>query len=650
MSELTADQARFYFKTDAGRFDVLNFEGQEAMSTPYHFSVTLKAPDRSVDPESMIRKRAFLTLITKSTKERHINGIIGRASLEESGHAYTIYRVEIFPLFWILGWSCNSRIFQHMNVPDIISEVLTKAGFSRSDFQMKVNTNYPERPYCLQYRETDLDFISRLASEEGIFFFFRQESEKEVVVFGDGISAHPDCHPEAEATYIPQTEHLSKDDDIIFAFSVHASLHTGKITLNDYNEETPDTQLLFMSAGNMYQDLEWYDHHGGYKDPEYGEALARKHREAASSHGRILCGKGRFRCLCAGHKLKIAGHPDSALNKQYLILSVNHRGTLSQGLHHGEGGAVGLIYESSFRAVPAEVVIRPLRVLKKPYVPIQSAMVVGKAGEEIYTDGQGRVKIQFHWDREGKKDENSSCWVRVSQSWAGAGWGSFYIPRVNQEVLVDFIDGDPDRPVIISSVYNGINMPPYSDSATKSGFKSSTSPGGSGSNELYFDDAKGAEEVYLHGQKNFTLVVENDHTQTVKKNLKQAVKEDKKVEIDKNMEEIVKENKKIEVVKEFEIKVGQDFKEMVTGNATLNVEKNRHIGVKKDFELEADGNVDIKSKDKITIASKKEIVLKAGNACIILKESGDIIIKGSGKITVKSNSDVVIKGSKILGN
>ena len=506
-----ANRARFLFKAAAGKFSVLEFKGEDFLSGPYHFRIRLRADDSGVDPGDLIKTRARLTFLTESGKSRHINGVIGRAAREEAEKNSAIYSVDLYPMFWLLGWRRLSRIFQGMSAPDIIKDVLKKGGFSTSDFMMKLSGDHPVRDYCVQHRETDLDFISRLSGEEGIFFFFSQDENRETLVFGDDISAVPKCEPESSVICRPKTGVLESNQEVLYQCGMDVTVYSGAIVLKDYNYETPAMSLSSMSVSSDHRELEVYDHPGGYMDSGRGETMAKMRRESAGFRARTLKGRGTFRCLASGHKLNVTGGSDPGL---YVVCATTHQGVQTQSRLYREKEEAGITYEATFEAAPAEVPIRPPKLLRKPIVPIQTAVVTGPSGEEIYTDEHGRVKVQFHWDREGEKNEKSSCWIRVSQTWAGAGWGAIHIPRIGQEVIVDFIEGDPDRPIITGRVYNGDNLPPYPNEKTKSGIKSNTTIGGGTFNELLMDDKSGETKVVLssaYGHK----ITEDEKTQTL---------------------------------------------------------------------------------------------------------------------------------------
>jgi len=583
MGDIKSNEARFLFETSLGKFSVLDFSGKESVSMLYRFKIRLVSNDDEIQPEDLIKKQARLIFLTYDKKQREISGIIGQASIEENVSGRLIYSVTLHPFAWLLAFRKQSRIFQNMSVPEIIARIIQDAGFEKNTyFKMELSDQYPSREYCVQHNETDYHFISRISSEEGIFFFFIHNDGNECMVFGDDQKAYPECAPAKEVEYHPVTGTLRSERETLSHCSIDASVYSGKVVLKDYNYENPGMQLQFQSSSSKYQELEIYDHPGGFRESDHGEKLALKRRNALMGRKVKIRGRGTYRCLAAGHKFTVSGHSQKGVNGLNLVLTVNHRGRQSQALVYGEADLEGATYDCSFVAVKAVTRIYADYVIPKPKISLQSGVIVGPSGEEIYTDEHGRVKVQFHWDREGKKDGNSSCWIRVSQAWAGSGWGSMHIPRIGQEVIVDFFEGDPDKPVIIGRVYNGENLPPYPNEKTRSGVKSNSTIGGGGSNEIRFEDKKGEEEFFTHAQKDQNEIVENCMTTTIKA--------DKILLVEKNRTTTVKlENDKLTVekgIREVEVvtgnethKNGADFTHEVMGNFNLKVGGNLTIEV-----------------------------------------------------------------------
>jgi len=378
-----------------------------------------------------------------------------------------------------------------------------------------------------------------------------------------------------------------------------------------------------------------------------------------------VTGTSDVRGLASGYSFTLEDYfRDEMNNKKYLLIEVDHA-VEQQGF--GSGGDVGNSYTNSFTCIPLDTPYRPPRLTPKPVVEgVQTAVVVGPAGEEIYTDKHGRIKVQFHWDREGKGNESSSCWMRVGQIWAGSGWGAMYIPRIGQEVIVDFLEGDPDRPIVIGCVYNAHNTPPYAlpDGKTKSTIKSNSSKGGGGFNEIRFEDKKGNEEIYIHGEKDETIVIENDKVQTVGHDESLSVGNDRSKDVGRDEKISVTRDETISIGRNLKLSVGKDRTESIEENHTetigkdmsLSIEKMRSMKVGKTYQVDiGEDHIEKVKKDyalgakKIILQAQDQIEIKVGDASIIMKKNGDIEIKGK-KIQMKGSGDVIIKGSKIEEN
>src|SRR4029453_17173961 len=382
---------------------------------------------------------------------------------------------------WFLTRTTDCRIFQKKSVPDIVKQLFAEYGLS--DYRFQLTGSYEPREYCVQYRESDYDFIARLLEDEGIFFFFVHENGKHTLVIADAPRAHDPCPVLDRIRFTHEQESLG-DEDVVTTFSKEQGVCAGKVTHTDYCFETPSIDLLASVAGSDSRGLELYDYPACVTKRDRSESLARIRQQEVDAARVVFNGAGYVRSLAAGDK-------ESHLS-----------------------------YQNEFSCIEVATPFRPARTTPRPVMHgVQTAKVVGPAGEEIFVDEYGRVKGQFHWDREGKWDENSSCWIRISQDWAGKNWGIVSIPRIGQEVIVSFLEGDPDQPVITGRVYNAEQMPPYALPAnrTQSGIKSRTSVGGTPDNfnELRFEDKRGAEEIYLHAEKNWTIHVKDGESKTV---------------------------------------------------------------------------------------------------------------------------------------
>lgn len=570
----------YEFSTDShgvGDLRVSRFEAEEQVSHPFWLDVTaLVNKDVTVDETKLVGEGATLTIRPAEQDDRYLHGIIvGVRSWEAGATDYKRYlQLRIVPSLWKLSQTRNSRVFQHKKIPSIVKEVLdggkvTHAwGNKRSGGPDGLSSSYSPRDYVVQYGETDLEFVSRLLEMVGIFYFFEFENGKHTMVLVD---ANASCHDIPGDSKVPFRDDVGvrPQDQFLNDFSSSLEVRPGAVTLRDFDYLKPSVDLTAPAKAKVDANLEIYEYPAGYDDVSAGKSLAKVRLEERRARAQLLAGKGRVSRLSAGSQFELEAHPVQALNAKYLLLAVHHVGTASASPQASGNPSASEAYRCQLEAIPASVPFRPTRRTPQPVIPgPQTAVVVGPKGEEIYTDAHGRIKVQFHWDRTGKNDEGSSCWMRVSQAWAGPGWGALYLPRIGQEVVVDFLDGDPDRPIVIGAVYNGLNAPPYGlpGEKTKSTLKSDVSPGGGGSNELRFEDAKGSEEVYLHAQKDLHLVIENNKDQKVHGNETLAVDKDRTITVGGNQQ--------LSVTKNDSTQVGADQTLAVTGNRTTTVSGN----------------------------------------------------------------------------
>lgn len=591
-------------------------EGTEGISRLFNFELTLVAERHAIEFDKIIGTNVTVAMTLPSGKQRYFNGIISRFVQAVGGGGagvdprFSQYRATMVPWLWLLTRTADSRIFQKMKAPDIIEKIFRDQGFA--DFTLKLEGSYEKRDFCVQYRETDFNFVSRLMEEEGIHYYFEHTNGKHTLIIGDSPSAASPC-PNQQAVRFRMNSGSTYDDDAISSIEKMQEIRPGKYTLNDFNFETPKSSLKAETLSQVHLgpgEREIYDYPGGYGKKAEGDRYSRIRMEEEESAITTIVGAGACRGFSSGFKFTLSGFYRMEMNdKEYLLISVEHHAR--QGVR--EGG--DFKYDNRFSCIPATVPFRPMRTTPKPVVQgAQTAIVVGPSGEEIYVDEHGRVKVQFHWDREGKSNEESSCWVRVSQLWAGSGWGAVFIPRIGHEVIVDFLEGDPDRPIITGTVYNGANKLPYPLPAekTKSTIKTSSSKDGGGFNEIRFEDKKDSEQLFIHGQKNLDLRIKKDALEWIGNERHLIVTKDQleKVEGDKHLT------------------VTGDHNEKVDGTVSLKVgmDQQQKIGMK--LGVDAGQEIHLKAGMNVVIEAGMSITLKAGGGFIVVGPAG-VTISGT---------------------
>jgi type VI secretion system secreted protein VgrG len=569
-----ASRGDFEFEAEghpASDFLVIGFDAEEELSRPFRVDVTVALkPDVEVEPGDILDQPAKLR-IHLAEGERWIHGIVSSVRRWDMGggdHRHQL-QIRVVPRLWVLGQIRRSRIFQGLTTVEVVKKILEDGKVELRD---ALSASYKARDYCVQYAETDLEFVSRLLEEEGIFYFFEQGENEHTLVLADSNSA---CDPVSGEGRIVFREPLARaaEVDSFDSFSAQLEVRPSKVSLRDYDDARPAVDLT-VHADEGNGKLEVYDYPGRYTDTNVGKRFARVRLEEQRAQAATFQGGSACRRLAPGAVVELDEHPLSELNGKYLLTSVRHQGRSPELGRFLEGPALPEAYRSNVRAIRADLPYRPPRLTPQPVVGgPQTAVVVGPSGEEIHTDSVGRVKVHFHWDREGKRDQNASCWVRVSQAWAGSGFGAFYLPRIGHEVIIEFLEGNPDRPLIVGSVYNGLNAPPVAlpTEKTRSTFRTESTPGGGGANELRFEDAKGEEEIRLHAQKDLTIVIENDKAQTVGRNEKLEVGGDRTRTIGGNQSLTVGGNDESSIQQNQLLSVGLNRTTRIAGNDSTEV-------------------------------------------------------------------------------
>jgi type VI secretion system secreted protein VgrG len=683
------------------------FRGTDAISRLFSFELDMISENHGIAFEDIVGRNVTVSIVLPSGEKRYFNGIIsrfaqGRGGGEQGGDPrFSSYRATLVPWLWLLTRTSDSRIFQFLSVPDIVEKILKEN--SLADYRINLRGRYEKRDYCVQYRETDFDFISRLMEEEGIQYFFEHENGKHTLMIADSPQENRPCPEQRSARYQLSGEGWT-EEDVITALEKAQEIRPAKYTLNDFNFEIPNTDLKVNVPGRDRlgpQEREIYDYPGRYARWNEGDRLVRIRMEEEEARITTISGESSCRAFSSGYRFTLTSFYRSDMNnREYLLTSVEHRAS------EAWEGSSGLTYANRFTCIPIDVPFRPSQLTPKPFVRgSQTAIVVGPAGEEIHTDEYGRVKVQFHWDREGNRDDRSSCWIRVGQVWAGAGWGAMYIPRIGHEVIVDFLEGDPDRPIITGRVYHGMNMPPYPlpEEKTKSTIKSNSSMGGGGFNEFRFEDKKGREEIYLHGQKNWTISILNDKNQTIGHDETLKVAKDRTKKVGENQSETVGINKEIAVGANhsetigalMDLTVGASKTETVSINSTETVgamkiltvggvfqisvgaAMNETIGGAKGEEIVgakvvavggvssenvggvksvnaggsishvSGGAISETASGNVSVTAGANFIVNAGGSGVINAGSQLTLKCGGASITLKKSGDIIIKGSNI---
>jgi type VI secretion system secreted protein VgrG len=517
-----ANQPSFTLTLDSrpSEFKVLEFTGKEAISQPYRFDVELVSEHPDLALEDLLHCQAYLAF---NDQGHGVHGQVYSVAQGDSGKRLTRYQISLVPRLAYLRHRINQRIFQHLSVPAIVERILKDHGIQADTFQFSLRGQYPEREYCVQYGESDLAFIERICAEVGIHYHFRHSPDGHLLVFGDDQAVFPRL---AESTLYLQGGGMAADEPVIKQLSVRLQARTSAVTRRDYDFRKPGLSLQACADSQQQPVLEDYRYPGQFSDRDHGRHMARQALERHVADHRLAEGDSDQSALVSGHFLPVHGHPRAQCNDLWLLTQVSHHGRQPQVLEElAQGASDGLQgYSNTFLATPWAVSYRPsLHHEKPPAHGYQSAVVTGPVDSEIHCDEFGRVKVQLIWDRDGEHDEHSSCWLRVVSGWAHERYGAVMIPRVGMEVLVGFIDGDVDKPVVMGCLPNGANPPPLDLPAdkTRSILRSQSSPGGGGYNELRVEDRQGAEEIYLRAQRNWTqhvlhdLHVQVDHERSI---------------------------------------------------------------------------------------------------------------------------------------
>jgi type VI secretion system secreted protein VgrG len=597
--------------------DVLLFNrmhGAEELSRISEFSIDALSKRGDISLDEILAKNVTIKVELPDDKVRHFNGFVTRFAQVGMHGRHHLYRATVRPWLWFLTRTADCRIFQDMMATDIIKKVFQDHPIA--DFELKTTLSFPKREYCVQYRETDYNFVSRLMEEEGMYFFFKYKEGKNTLVIADAYSAHQTFEGYGEIPFV-EVERTSRiEKEYIHEWDFTREVQPGKYVIDDFDFKKPAVDLEVKrneKRSHDHADEEIYDFPGNYLTTGDGNQLVKVRLEELQARFEVARGRTNARGVCVGSLFKLTGQPRKDQNKEYLVLSAEYDMEYSE---YESMESAGAEFGCRFRVMESKQPFRAQRLTPEPIVQgPQTAVVVGPKGEEIYTDKYGRVKVQFHWDRYGKSDENSSCWIRVAHPWAGKNWGMVAIPRIGQEVIVDFLDGNPSYPMIIGRVYNADQMPPYDLPAnkTQTGAKSRSSMNGTASNfnEIRFEDKKGEEQVYIHAEKNQDNIVENDETTDVGHDRTEKVGNNEKITIGVDRTENVGSNETIAI--------GANRTETVGANESITIGANRTktVGANETATVAVQRTHTVGANETIAIGAAQEVAIGAFQAVAV---------------------------------
>ncbi|MGL4924681.1 type VI secretion system tip protein TssI/VgrG [Aeromonas sp. 30P] len=602
-------------------FVVASFQLDEGLNRPFNLQLEVASSQPDVDFGAVLDQPCELMVWYNGELQRRVCGVVSEFAQGDSGFRRTRYSLQVKPALWRLGLRQNSRIFQAQKPDEILSILLQEHGIT--DYAFALKNEHAQREYCVQYRETGLDFLNRLAAEEGLFYFHEFEAGKHRIVFADdaaALAAGPSLFFNLGNRSLEQGPYVRQ-------FHYRESVRPSDVELKDYSFKTPAYGLSHKKQGaeleHQRDTYQHFDYPGRYKLDPSGKAFAQHRLDALRNDAVAGSGKSNSAALLPGQHFSLTEHPNGSLNTDWQIVHIRHTGEQPQALEE-EGGSGPTVYHNEFGVVKASTTWRArVGSPEAPYKPMvdgpQIAIVVGPEGEEIYCDEHGRVKLQFPWDRYGSSNDQSSCWVRVSQGWAGGQYGMMAIPRIGHEVIVSFLEGDPDQPIVTGRTYHATNRPPYELPAnkTRTVLRTETHKG-EGFNELRFEDQAGQEEIYIHGQKDLNVLIENDAAW--------HIKHDQHTDIDNERVTRIKANDHLTVEGEKRDQIKADY--------SLTVDASMHQKLGQSWLTQAGQEVHVKAGAKVVLEAGSEITVKVGG-CFIKVDGGGVTLVGP---TIKMNS------------
>lgn len=549
---------------------LVTVECEEGISEDFEIRLEVVSQREDLDFDQAIATHMTVKVVTNNGDKRYFDGLLTDAWWLGHRDSYYVYRLTLRPWFWLLTKNANCRIFKDKSAPDIISEVLGEHDFA--DHRKTLTESYDPIHYCVQYRESDYDFCCRLMEEFGISYFFEHKDGKHTMILSDGKSSYSPIEGDPDIAFIPLGGDSQRDEEHLYHWIPGRKFRTGKFAMNDYDFEKPSASLeADREAGAAYRagDLEHYDYPGRYVEKDKGTKFSKIRLEAEQAADRRIETAGEVPRLFAGGLFTLKDHSHDPQNREYLVVRASHR-MITEEYRTGAGGPQEEAYSGTYDVLSTDIPFRTPAHTPKPRIPgPQTAKVVGQG--EIDVDEYGQIMVEFHWDR----DKTQSRRVRVAQVWSGQNWGGIIIPRVDQEVIVQFLEGDPDQPIVIGTVYNAENMPPYSlpGDKNKAGLKSDSTVGGGGYNEWVFDDTKGQELIGVHAQKDLDTVVENNETRQVINNRTTTIGVDETLTVGNNRDMTIGVNETLTVGMNRDTTIGMNRTE------TVGMNTNETIGV-----------------------------------------------------------------------
>jgi type VI secretion system secreted protein VgrG len=641
-----------------------SFTGEEALSTPFLFTLELICENASLDFTQVLGQGVTVSLELEEGGPQYFHGICTRFMQGITDEGVTRYTAELRPWLWMLTLASDCKVFQNQSVPQIVTTIFQALGFTTSDYKSSLSGSYTALEYCVQYRESTFDFVSRLLEGAGISYFFQHASGSHTLVLADASTTYAALTWPTSVTYAGSDYGDDMEDEVVNCL-LSGVVTTGTVQVDDFNFTTPATNLTASATATapsyaVASTMEQYDYPGGYQVQGDGETLAGLLAASQEASAAMLRGDGGVRTFRSGYTFTLAGHDRTDANQSWLLTAVSH-------VADQEG------YSNHFEAVPGSTTWRPPLLTAAPVIAgTQTATVVGNSGSEVYTDQYGRVKVQFHWDQVGQNDENSSCWIRVAQAWAGQGWGTIFIPRVGMEVVVSFLEGDPNQPLVTGCVYNATQTVPYAlpDNQTRSTLRTSSSTGGNGNNEIRFEDKAGSEELFIQAQKDMNLTVLNNCAWTITQANQVTVQQgDETLEVTQgNRARTVGQGNDTVTVSQgnrsVTVSQGAESLTVSQGNRTVTVSQGNEdhtVGGKRTLSVTGDeshsnsgafsqtvGNgYTLNVTGDVTISASGTLTLKSGSSSVTIS-STSVSVQGAQSASVNGNQSASIQGGTSL--